>query len=378
MMKMTVSVLKADVGSQGGHTRPSDAMLEKCHTLLRAAQKKKLIIDFTVTHTGDDIALTLSHTKGTGHKAVHALAWQCFKQATAIASSEGLYGAGQDLLVDAPSGNIRGAGPAVAEIEFPLLPDYRPAEALMVFAADKCGPGAYNLMLWNTFCNPLHNGGLLLSPKLAKGFIFTVIDMNFKGPGDRVIELRSDEPHAHLKLAALLRNPDRYAIEAVHSLAFPGEQIVSVSATRLHNIAGKYTGKDDPIMLFRTQGAFPAPEEAVSPFGITPYVTGDCRGSHTMTLMPVALNTAVRGIYCQPIVSSAAYSLNKSGRFSQTLLDVFAGVEWNEVRKKALEKSAMIREQGFIGVAMASEEEIAYTGLVEMMSALDKKFQVRK
>lgn len=378
MKKVTISVIKADVGSQGGHTRPSVAMLNECERLLKQAQKRKLLIDYVVTHTGDDIALTMSHSRGVGDTRVHQLAWGCFKRATALAQKEGLYGAGQDLLVDAPSGNVRGAGPAVAEIELPLLPGYRPAEAFMVFAADKCGPGAYNFMLWNTFCNPLHNGGLLLSPKLAQGFVFTVIDMNFKGPGDRIIKIDSGAPHAHLKLAALLRNPDRYAIEQVHSKAFPDEQILSLSATRLHNIAGKYTGKDDPILLFRTQGIFPAPEEVVSPFGITPFVTGDCRGSHTMTLMPVALNTPVRGIYCQPIVSAAAFSLNNQGRFSHSLLDIFAGVEWEETRRKALEKSAMIREQGFIGVAMASEEEIAYTGLVEMVKDLNKKFTIRK
>ncbi len=55
----------------------------------------------------------------------------------------------QDLLVDAPSGNIRGAGPAVAEIEFELDPiktnAVRPVESFMVLAADKCGPSAYTL-----------------------------------------------------------------------------------------------------------------------------------------------------------------------------------------------------------------------------------------
>jgi fructose 1,6-bisphosphate aldolase/phosphatase len=52
-------------------------------------------------------------------------------------------------LVDAPSGNIRGAGPGVAELEFDhTLASPRPAESFMLFAADKCGPGAYNLPLF--------------------------------------------------------------------------------------------------------------------------------------------------------------------------------------------------------------------------------------
>jgi fructose 1,6-bisphosphatase len=71
-----------------------------------------------------------------------------------------------DLLVDAPSGNVRGAGPAVAEIEFDRDPasKERPAEAFCVFAGDKCSPGAYSYPLYSVFCDPMHNGGLLLSP----------------------------------------------------------------------------------------------------------------------------------------------------------------------------------------------------------------------
>jgi fructose 1,6-bisphosphate aldolase/phosphatase len=42
------------------------------------------------------------------------------------------------------------------------------------------------------------------------------------------------------------------------------EQVAAVSATRLHNIAGTYTGKDDPVAIVRTQSIFPAPEESSS------------------------------------------------------------------------------------------------------------------
>ena len=109
-----------------------------------------------VTYTGDDIALIMSHTHGAGAQPVHKFAWDCFMAATEIAREEGCYGAGQDLLVDAPSGNVRGAGPGVAEIEFERDPHSadRAAEAFLIFAADKCGPGAYNLPLYLAFCRP--------------------------------------------------------------------------------------------------------------------------------------------------------------------------------------------------------------------------------
>ncbi|HEY3118156.1 MAG TPA: fructose 1,6-bisphosphatase, partial [Chloroflexota bacterium] len=267
-MLVTLSAIKADVGSIGGHTRPTERMLEEVKRRVAAATGS-LLIDGTVTHTGDDIALLMSHTHGTGAEAVHHFAWDCFLAATAIAQEEGCYGAGQDLLVDAPSGNVRGAGPGVAEIEFERDPQNadRAAEAFIIFTADKCGPGAYNLPFYLAFCDPMHDGGLLLKPEMHKGFTIQVIDMDYKsedGAGDRVIRL--DVPERGWDVAALLQNIDRYAIEGIWSRHRPNEQIVSVSATRLHNIAGKYTGKDDPIAIVRTQGLFPAPEEVTEPF----------------------------------------------------------------------------------------------------------------
>ncbi|MGZ3440241.1 MAG: fructose 1,6-bisphosphatase, partial [Polyangia bacterium] len=247
-MKTTLSVIKADVGSIGGHTRPSTRMLDVVRGKIGAAIERKLVIDGMVTHTGDDIAMIMSHERGVGASVIHKYAWDAFLDATKEAKSAGLYGAGQDLLVDAPSGNIRGAGPAVAEIEFERDPasKHRAAEAFLVFAADKCGPGAYNLPLYSVFCDPMHNGGLLLSPKMRQGFTFTIIDMDHKGDkNDRIIKLKV--PEQVWDVACLLQNPDRFAVESIHSRYKPEEQIVSVSATRLHNIAGTYTGKDDPV-----------------------------------------------------------------------------------------------------------------------------------
>jgi fructose 1,6-bisphosphate aldolase/phosphatase len=312
-MKMTLSVIKADVGSIGGHTKPSQRMLDNVRGRLRDVMNGGLIVDGLVTHTGDDIAIIMSHRQGAGASAIHRFAWESFLAATAEAKISGLYGAGQDLLVDAPSGNIRGAGPAVAEIDFDRDPTSksRPAEAFLVFAGDKCSPGAYSYPLYAVFCDPMHNGGLLLNPKLHQGFTLTIMDMDHKGhEADRVIAL--DVPERVWDVACVLQNPDRFAIEAIHSRHKPDEQIVAVSTTRLHNIAGKYTGKDDPVAIVRTQGIFPAPEEIVEPYTLGHFVTGDCRGSHVMPIMPVPINTSVFGAYCLPIVSCLAFSMDFS------------------------------------------------------------------
>jgi fructose 1,6-bisphosphate aldolase/phosphatase len=290
MNKVTLSVIKADVGSLGGHTKPSEKMLSAITSRLRLRVKTGDLHDGLVTHIGDDIILTMSHGHGVGASIVHGFAWSCFLAATEEARRGGLYGAGQDLLVDAPSGNVRGAGPGVAEIEFVRESESkeRPAEAFLVVAADKCSPGVYNYPFYTVFCDPMHNGGLLLNPKMRQGFTLTVIDMDSK-EDDRVIKL--EVPERLWDVAVLLQNPDRFAVEAIHSRYAPSEQIVSVSATRLHNIAGKYTGKDDPVAIVRTQGMFPAPEEVTEPFMLGHFITGDSRGSHVMPLMPVAANT---------------------------------------------------------------------------------------
>ncbi len=376
-MKLTLSVIKADVGSIGGHTQPSERMLETARGRLREARGQGLVIDGLVTHTGDDIAIIMSHTRGAGARDIHGFAWKSFLATTEEARRGGLYGAGQDLLVDAPSGNIRGAGPAVAEIEFDRDPasKERPAEAFLVFAGDKCSPGAYNYPLYSVFCDPMHNGGLLLSPKLHKGFTLTIIDMDHKG-ADRLIRLAV--PERVWDVAALLQNPDRFAVEAIHSRHVPDEQIVSVSATRLHNIAGKYTGKDDPVAIVRTQGIFPAPEEVVHPYTLGHFVTGDTRGSHVMPLMPVAIDTGVAGAYCLPIVSCLAFSMDPEGGFSTERVDMFGNVAWDGTRAKVQRKADEWRRQGFVGPTMASHAELAYTGLVETLGALDREFVLRR
>ncbi|MCX7854245.1 MAG: fructose-1,6-bisphosphatase, partial [Caldilineales bacterium] len=138
---LTISAIKADVGSIGGHTRPSQAMLETARQRLEAAREAQVITDFDLTFTGDDICLLMIHRHGNGASVIHNLAWEIFTAAAEVARRQGLYGAGQDLLSDAFSGNVRGLGPGVAEIEF----EERKSDPVIVFAADKTEPGAWNL-----------------------------------------------------------------------------------------------------------------------------------------------------------------------------------------------------------------------------------------
>jgi fructose 1,6-bisphosphate aldolase/phosphatase len=369
---LTITAIKADVGSIGGHTRPSSRMLEAARRDLAQAVDRDQLTDFNVTHTGDDICLLMVHRQGSGSPAIHNLAWGIFESATQIAKEQALYGAGQDLLKDAPSGNVRGAGPGVAEITYDPAAKERPAESFLIMTADKCGPGAYNFPLWAVFTSPMYCAGLLL-PQMKHGFRFTIIDMEHAG-GDRVIEL--DAPERHLDLAILLRDENRYGIQAIHSRRFLHQQVVSVSTDRLHTIAGEYKGKDDPVAIIRTQGAFPAPEEILSPYMVAHYVAGDTRGSHHMPLMPVAINTAVTGAYCLPLVACMAYSVNRQGKLSEGV-DIFGNVAWDSTRLKAQRKGEEMRQQGFVGAAMLPIQELEYSAFRHSLAGLDAEFRLR-
>ncbi|MBS0385296.1 MAG: fructose 1,6-bisphosphatase, partial [Proteobacteria bacterium] len=224
------------------------------------------------------------------------------------------------------------------------------------------------------FCDPISNGGLILSPKLHTGFIVTIIDMDHVD-SDRIIEL--EVPERAWEVATLLQNPDRFAIESIKSRYKPDEQIVSVSATRMHNIAGKYTGKDDPIAIIRSQALFPAPEEIIAPYTLGHFVNGGARGSHIMPMMPVAINTPVVGPYCLPLVSCLAFSMDKNGEFSTDYTDMFGNTVWDHTRLKIQSKADEWRRQGFVGPTMASHAELAYTGIVDTLRSLEGRFRDR-
>ena len=375
-MKLTISVLKADVGSIGGHTKPSQRMIDAVEQAVADAISSGLLIDGYVGHTGDDICMTTTHTRGPDDDDVHQFAWTTFLKATDIARQYGLYGAGQDLLADAPSGNIRGAGPAVAEVEFDHDPiktnPVRPAESFFVLAADKCGPGAYNLPMFLGFADPMYCGGLML-PRLGEGFTFNIIDMD-NTDGDSIISLNA--PEDYYKIAVLLRDNERFGIDSIVS-RYSGQMAAAISATRLHNIAGSYTGKDDPVAVVRNQGIFPAPEELTSPYAKAHYIGGDARGSHVMPLMPVPINTPVTGMYCLPLVSCVGFSIAADGTFSDSSIDFFDNQSWDHVRLLAQQKGIEMRSQGWSGAAMLPYGELEYSGFRQSIGDLVDRFAFR-
>jgi fructose 1,6-bisphosphate aldolase/phosphatase len=366
-MRITVSVIKADVGAVGGHTIPSAELLAIARAGIDRA-RGALLIDGYVCHCGDDLGLVMTHTRGPNNPEVHQLAWNIFMEATERAKAQGLYGAGQDLLKDAFSGNVRGLGPGSAEIEF----EERPNEAFMVLLADKCGPGALNLPLYLAFADPMYSPGLLLSEGLHDGFTFHIMDMDHT-EGDRVIVL--DAPERLYDIAALLRDTNRYAIESIWSRKYPTEQAAAVGTTRLRNIAGRYVGKDDPPAVVRVQKIFPATEEFGPPFAVGAFVGGDTRGSHNLPLMPVPMNTPASTFFCVPMVCALGFSVH-DGRLTGPA-DLFADPVWTHVRDQIAAKALEMRRQGFFEPATLPFSELEYGGIVARLGRLDREFKIR-
>jgi fructose 1,6-bisphosphate aldolase/phosphatase len=370
-MNFTISAIKADVGSIGGHTNPAPIMIAKARECLAKAVQDSLLLDGFVGFTGDDIALIMTHTHGSDNTDIHQFAWKTFIEISHVAQSLGCFAAGQDLLVDAPSGNIRGAGPGVAEISFNFNEEsIRPAESFMIFAADKCSPGAFNLPFFLAFADPMYCSGLML-PHMMQGFAFNIINMaNTNGHNQGIFNL----PEDYYELSFLLRDNERFAISSIFSRSHENMQALSASTDRLHSIAGHYVGKDDPIAIIRNQGIFPAPEEILLPFTKAHYVGGGTRGSHIMPLMPVPLNTPVTGPYCLPIISCIGFSLAPNGTFSSTYVDYFNNPSWDLVRLKAQEKAIEMRLQGWSGAAMLPYNELEYSGFRKTFATLLERF----
>ena len=92
--------------------------------------------------------------------------------------------------------------------------------------------------------------------------------------------------------------------------------------------------------------------------------------------MPVKQNTIISYFDGPTIVSAAGYCVHE-GKFTE-LVDLFDQPFWDMVREKASLKTYEMRQQGFYGPAMAGMDELEYTGVVQILKGLDKKFTIRK
>ncbi len=360
--KVTISVIKADIGSLAGHHVTHPDTLAAAAKVLSEAKRKGILIDFYVTHAGDDLELIMTHRRGVDDPEIHGTAWNAFKEATKVAKELGLYASGQDLLSEAFSGNVRGMGPGVAEMEI----EERPSEPIVVFMADKTEPGAFNLPLFKIFADPFNTAGLIIDPRMHEGFKFQVLDV-YEG---KSVTLSC--PEEMYDLLALIGTTGRYVIKRVFRKSDELQAAV-VSTERLNLIAGKYVGKDDPVAILRAQHGLPALGEILEAFAFPHMVAGWMRGSHYGPLMPVPEKyskcTRFDG---PPRIVGLGFQV-KNGRLVGPA-DLFDDVAFDETRRLAQIVAEYIRRHGPFMPHRLGPEEMEYTTLPQVLEKLRDRF----
>lgn len=365
-MRITLSVIKADIGGFVGHSSVHPEVLNRVREVALDGKDRGLIRDVSVISCGDDIALVMTHTKGLDATEVHELAWNAFQEGTEVAKKLKLYGAGQDLLTDAFSGNVKGMGPGVAEMEF----EERKSEPVIVFFADKTSPSAWNLPLYEMFADPMNTAGLVIDPSMHDGFIFDVMDV-YSGMS---IQLKT--PEELYDLMVFIGATSRYCVRAVYRKK-DGEIGAVASTQKLSLMAGRYVGKDDPVLIVRCQSGFPAVGEALEPFARPWFVEGWMRGSHTGPLMPVSFAQAKPTRFDgPPRVIAAGYQICEGHLIGP--VDLFDDPAFDQARYDASQMANYLRRQGIFEPHRLPPEEMEYTTLPKVLEKLKDRFKLEE
>jgi fructose 1,6-bisphosphate aldolase/phosphatase len=360
---LTLSIIKADTGGHVGHSAVHPAMLATASSRVSDAVDAGLLIDGTVAACGDDISLIMTHQRGVDAEPVHSFAWDVFQSTTRVARQHGLYGAGQDLLSDAFSGNLRGMGPGYAELEL----FERPSEPVICFLADKTEPGAWNLPLYKIFADPSNTPGLVIDSKMHAGFRFEVYDLH----EDKRIWF--DCPEDTYDLLMFIGAPARYVVHRVRSRTLD-EVAAATSTQRLSLIAGRYVGKDDPVMIVRAQSGLPAVGEVLEPFAFPYAVAGAMRGSHHAPFMPVAQDQAHPSRFDgPPRVVALGFQMHE-GRLGLSR-DLFADPAFDEARRQANVAMDYLRRHGPFEPHRLPLADLEYTTMAQLEARLADRWE---
>lgn len=332
MPNVTISVIKAEIGSLAGTSRIHPELLEHASRMLKNAEGD-LLIDSFVTHAGDDLELIMTHRNGVDDPEIHGLGWSVFLECTEIAKKLHLFGAGHDILSDAFSGNVKDMGPGCAELEF----EERESEPVLIFMTDKTGPGACNYFLYRMFADPFTTPGLVLDPAMCGGFVFEVQD---------VVDCRSialatpAESHA---LLAYIGAPSRYVVSRVWRRD-GGEEIAAATSSQ-RQTGDRHAGSDDPVMIVRAEAGFPTVGELLEPFASPVITAGWMRGCHFGPLMPVGLYDANSTRFDGPPRAVCLGFQVTNGRLIGPV-DMFDDPGFDRVRARCNEVADLLRTHG--------------------------------
>jgi fructose 1,6-bisphosphate aldolase/phosphatase len=360
---ITISAIKADIGGYVGHSAMHPDILALGQEELEKARQRGLLVDCHATYCGDDLFLIMTHERGENNEEVHRLAWDIFVKGTELAKKLKLYGAGQDLLADAFSGNIRGLGPGSAEMEI----DERPSEPIIVFMADKTSAGSFNLPFYKMFADPFNTAGLVIAESLYEGFTFEIQDVR------EHLQISLNTPEEAYYALILMGAPSRYSVKRVYARAT--KEIAAVSSTdKLSLMAGRYVGKDDPVAMARCQGNFPAVGEILEPFTTAYLVEGWMRGSHNGPWMPVALKDAAPSRFDGPPRIVALGFQLADGKLVGPR-DMFDDPGFDNARAEANHIADYLRKHGPFEPHRLPLEEMEYTTMPIIAKKLASRWQ---
>ena len=240
-------------------------------------------------------------------------------------------------------------------------------QAIIVFMADKTSAGAFNLPFYKMFADPFNTPGLVIGEPLHDGFTFEVQDVQ----EHKHIRLRA--PEEVYDLLVFIGAPARYAVKRIWNTA--SEEIAAVSSTdKLSLIAGRYVGKDDPTMIVRCQGNFPAVGEVIEPFTTPWIVEGWMRGSHHSPLMPVGLKDAHPSRFDgPPRIVALGFQLADGKLIGPR--DMFDDPGYDHVRAEANHIADFLRKHGPFEPHRLPLEEMEYTTMPLVARKMDKRWE---
>lgn len=144
-----------------------------------------------------------------------------------------------------------------------------------------------------------------------------------------------------------------------------GEVAAATSTQRLSLIAGKYVGKDDPVMIVRCQSGLPAVGEVLEPFAFPYAVAGCMHGSHHAPFLPVSVGRAHPSRFDgPPRVVALGFQIHDGKLIGPR--DLLADPAFDEARRQANQAMDYLRRHGPFEPHRLPLEDLEYTTMPEI------------
>src|SRR6266581_3333399 len=361
LVRRFIKATKADVGGVGGHVVAADevkSIIAKYVLENNSYRGEPIFTSLIVTHTGDDCALTGIMAESVDMSVVDELMWDALQEGATKAAELGLYGPGQDLVADAFTGNLRGAGPATVALPFPVRKD-NPSQTVLVSFADKTEPMAFNHYATGAYLLPRFNTGLVIaSSKMKRGYIMEIVDLDTKA--------QAIEAGAHPR--------DQKALDGKMEELAKGlqEKVLTLRAPEdLYDIEGLTRASRFVIARIWSRNEKGERDQLG-------YVCSAER-LHNINILPMPINSQT-SYWSGPILSAITLSVNiHTGRIG-AISDQFAlGTPWDQVRRRASDLAIQFRlAHGTKQPATLHEDELEYQeGWKERRARLERQFEVK-